>query len=179
MVNNTFKVLLFIVVVISLVGCTAKKSDSSLIGVESDWKTYQNGMFSIQYPPDWQIAESFDGIILVADESTIFITNKGDDLNFGDVSEASRSDPEYTKLGLDQFMEIIKDNDAFQNIKKTQLNSYNTYEIDSRYNEEEHFVIMVENNNGYVYQILFKNKPTKEDLTTTDLSIISSFRFIN
>ena len=152
----------------------------------SDWKAYQNDMFSIKYPSSYQLTEdgnkglSLDG----KTEGQITVRYFGDDLNFGDTTLEY---PKRVKMGLDQFMEVAKRNDAFKNIKKTEFNGYKAYEIDfstkvsndggETYKEENAFLIMTENSKGHVYQIGFKNKPTKKDLTSTEIEILSTFQF--
>ena len=168
---------LFVIVVIGLVGCKS---------LEGNWKPYQNDMFSIEYPPHWQLTEDGSkGINLDGEaEGNIIVRYFWDDLNFGD---STTEYPKRVKMNLDQFMDVAKQNDAFQNIRKTEFNGYNAYEIDFRtkvsyddgktYQEEISFLVMTENSKGHVYQIRFDNRPTKKDLTSTELKILSTFKF--
>lgn len=160
----------------------------------SMWKTYRNEEFGFEFqlPFSWQQGTSkrgglyFDG----QQEGHIEILPRGDDLNFSDrPANLSPTEREKYKMNLDQFfMRVVGHNDAFQNIQKTTLNGYNAYEIDFRtmvsegigepYHEEIAFAVFVENEKGYVYQIMFDDRSNKNALTNQERQILSTFKFI-
>ena len=154
-------------------------------GETTNWKAYRNEMYGLElkHPASWSVMDK--GEIIMSDEksgSRITIHDFGTNLNFGDNPKPGQ------EMGLNQFMEVARGNDAFQNVKKTLLNGYTAYEIDYKgrisedggktYREENEFAIMVENNKGRVFQIRFASHPTKNVLSSTELQILSTFKFI-
>jgi hypothetical protein len=125
--------------------------------------------------------------------SNVTVIYLGTNLNFSDCDGGMSQEEclklrETNKMSLDQFMAIAGRTESFQNVKKTLLNSYNAYEIDFQarvsedggktYREENRFFIMVEDKEGGVFRIDFNDRPTKNDLSSTELQMLSTFKFI-
>ncbi|MEK7209267.1 MAG: hypothetical protein AAB677_03335 [Patescibacteria group bacterium] len=170
----------------------------------NDWKIYRNEQYglSIKYPPAWRLTGKTSdargaGALVIFDSGAgeIGINSMGDNLNFSDRPPGTTAEEiERSKMGLDQFMNMLKKNDSMQ-VKKSSLNGYNAYEvtgtakigvaypIDYKGPTEPPvdtivpLSIFVENVEEEVFSIIFWARAARTNLTITEKQFLSTFSF--
>lgn len=158
----------------------------------ANWQTYTNAKygFSFKYPSNWQMKDSPDDVTaplsiqfkLVSPELQARINNgEAEILTTADVFISAVESAAYLNNGssikaknLAEYVQQLKQ-DGTTKIQESSLNGVKTYEMELEGITKD-FLIYAETNKG-VISIDFGTKGSKSELTQTEKTILSTFKF--
>ncbi len=184
-----------VIAIIGIAGYSAwsKKSNTNITeplstkADTSNWKTYTNTKygFEFKYPQDWVLETNYQSdenlIAVISSPETIKVRRDcyegcGPDILFSYYSSISEiHNVKANNIVVKNLSDYVYKSILVSNPQKITFAGYNAYEV-TKLGYSVYFTIMIEKD-GHIYQILFGNDGSKQELDETENKILSTFKF--